>query len=59
MKYNPNLGKVPQCFLTELLTTLHFALLKFILFHIGAQVSFEKYTNLPKIFQSHPPLYLR
>ena len=55
MKYSPNLDNVPQCFLTELLPTLPFCLLKFILFHTRAQVSFEKYTNLPKIFQSHPP----
>lgn len=61
MKYNPNfIDKVPQCFLTELLPTRHhFALLQFIIFHTGAQVNFEKYTTLPKIFQRHPTSPLR
>lgn len=52
--YNLDLREVPHSFLTELLPTLPFALLKFILFHTGALESFEKRTNLPKIFQHLP-----
>lgn len=56
--YSLDLNEVPQCFLTEWQPyTAILPYWKFLLFRTGALVSFEKCTNLPKIFQ-HPPLHL-
>lgn len=56
--YHLDLNEVRHSLLTELLRTLSFCLLEFILFHTGALASFEQRTNLSKIFQHPLPLHL-